>query len=308
VPGLEEREPLAAARLRYEGLPEVSPTFEVALRWLEANRPPAAGSVLVHGDFRLGNVIVDERGLAAAIDWELVHRGDPLEDLGWLCTKAWRFRSPLPVGGFGTVEQLVDAYVAAGGVPVDPDHLHWWLVLNTLKWGLGCMGQASVHLSGAVRSVELAAIGRRACEQEWDLLELLAPEATAAARADVPGPDDGGPAPTGLHGRPTAGELLEAAREFLVDQVMPATDPATSFHTRVAANVLAIVERELALGPAQEARYVEGLRTFGVASSAGLAAAVAEGDLDGDVDRLTRFLATAVRDQLLVANPRHVAS
>ena len=106
-----------------------------------------------------------------------------VEDLAWLCVKAWRFGAPLEVGGVGTIDQLVAAYEGAGGRPVDRDALHWWLVQKTLQWGIGCMGQAWAHLSGAVRSHELAAIGRRVAEQEWDLIELLAPDEWTAARA-----------------------------------------------------------------------------------------------------------------------------
>ena len=83
------------------------------------------------------------------IDWELVHVGDPLEDLAWLCLKAWRFGEPLEVGGLGTVDELVAAYEAAGGRAVDRDALHWWLVAKTLTWGIGCMVQADFHLTGA---------------------------------------------------------------------------------------------------------------------------------------------------------------
>jgi hypothetical protein len=110
------------------------------------------------------------------------------------------------------------------------------------------MTQAWAHLSGAHRSVELAAIGRRVCEQEWDLLLLLAPEAAARAAARAPRPA-GAPRPAPApHGRPTASELLDAVRGFLTDQVMPATTGQLAFHARVAANVLAIVARELELG------------------------------------------------------------
>lgn len=173
VPGIAATDTLAAYWDRYLQVDDVSPTFDAAHRWLDANRPPSSSAVVVHGDLRLGNVIVGSDGLRAVIDWELVHVGDPLEDLGWLCVKAWRFGAPLPVAGVGTIDELVNAYTSAGGRTVDRDALHWWLVMNTLKWGIGCMGQASVHLTGAVRSVELAAIGRRVCEQEWDLLHLL---------------------------------------------------------------------------------------------------------------------------------------
>jgi aminoglycoside phosphotransferase (APT) family kinase protein len=128
---------------------------------------------VVHGDFRNGNLIIGPEGIRAVLDWELAHLGDPLEDLGWLCVKAWRFGSPLPVGGFGTIDQLIAAYEGAGGRPVDAGALHWWQVLGTLRWGIICIVQALTHTSGALRSVELAAIGRRVCEVEWDLLELL---------------------------------------------------------------------------------------------------------------------------------------
>jgi aminoglycoside phosphotransferase (APT) family kinase protein len=135
---------------------------------------------VVHGDFRNGNLIVGPEGLRAVLDWELVHAGDPMEDLGWLCTKAWRFGNvDLPVGGFGTYDQLVGAYEKESGRVIDRDALRWWEVLGTLKWGVMCIMQATAHTSGAVRSVELAAIGRRVCENEWDLLELIAPAGLA---------------------------------------------------------------------------------------------------------------------------------
>ncbi len=149
------------------------PTFELVFKWLEANRPTARPPVLVHGDFRLGNIIVGEEGLRAVLDWELAHLGDPMEDLGWLCVKAWRFGSTLPVAGVGDYQQLFAAYEAAGGGAVDPDVVRWWEVLGTLKWGIMCIGQANTHLTGAVRSHELAAIGRRVCENEYDLFLAL---------------------------------------------------------------------------------------------------------------------------------------
>jgi aminoglycoside phosphotransferase (APT) family kinase protein len=127
----------------------------------------------VHGDFRLGNFIVGPGGLEAVLDWELAHLGDPMEDLGWLCVKAWRFGARPPVGGFGEYDELFGAYGAAAGVEVDPEAVHWWEVLGTLKWGVMCIMQASTHLNGFSRSVELAAIGRRVCENEHDLLALL---------------------------------------------------------------------------------------------------------------------------------------
>ena len=97
-----------------------------------------------------------------------------MEDLGWLCVKAWRFGVDRPVGGFGEREDLFAAYERASGRRVDPDVVRWWEVLGTLKWGIMCIAQAFTHLSGAARSVELATIGRRVCENEWDLVGLMA--------------------------------------------------------------------------------------------------------------------------------------
>ena len=247
VPGALDADSVTQSWAAYEQLDDDSPTFEKTYAWLRANRPARTATTIVHGDLRLGNVIVDDDGLAAAIDWELVHVGDPLEDLGWLCVKAWRFGAPLEVAGVGTIDQLVTAYEGAGGRPVDRDALHWWLVAKTLWWGIGCMGQAWAHLSGAVRSHELAAIGRRVAEQEWDLIELLAPEEWQAAGA-TPLPD---PLPdvAGLYGRPTAREIIDAVRQYLTEDVMPGTSGRLSFHARVAANMLGIVERELAQPP-----------------------------------------------------------
>ena len=168
------------AQYRSHGLKQ--PVFELGLRWLKTHAPaPTPTLSLVHGDFRNGNLIVDEQGLCAVLDWELAHFGDPMEDLGWLCVNSWRFgRLELPVGGFGTREQLFAGYAEAGG-RLDPRRVHYWEVLGTLKWGVICQSMAHSYLSGAERNAERAAIGRRASEAEIDLLELLAPRARSAA-------------------------------------------------------------------------------------------------------------------------------
>jgi aminoglycoside phosphotransferase (APT) family kinase protein len=249
VPGyLPAPDPLGSLQAQLVAVEQPSPVFEMALRSLEAGLPPAREPVIVHGDLRLGNLIVGPDSLLAVIDWELVHAGNPAEDLGWFCVKAWRFGAGAPAAGLGSREELLAAYRAAGGADITLDELRWWEIFGTLRWGIICMEQAQAHLSGAHRSVELAAIGRRVCEQEWDLLLLLAPDAAAQAAARRPrvaGAARPAPAP---HGRPTASELLEAVREFLTGQVMPASTGQLAFHARVAANALGIVARELELG------------------------------------------------------------
>lgn len=153
--------------------PDPHPAIELALRWLRARAPQPRRLALVHGDFRLGNVIVGPEGLRAVLDWELAHVGDPLEDLGWLCVRAWRFgNDTLPVAGLCDRERLWRAYEAAGGDAVDPAAARWWEVYGTLKWAVICILQAHTFLAG-VRSVELASLGRRICEMELELLDLM---------------------------------------------------------------------------------------------------------------------------------------
>ncbi len=154
---------------------EPHPAFELGLRWLADHVPPPPPErALVHGDFRNGNLVVGPEGVRAVLDWELAHLGDPVEDLGWLCVRSWRFGvAGKIVGGFGDVGDLLDAYARTSGQRPDVDALRFWVVLGTLKWGVICIGQAFTHLTGVVRSVELATLGRRVAETEHDLLELL---------------------------------------------------------------------------------------------------------------------------------------
>ncbi len=169
---------IGACELWEAALDEVGeplPAVEAGLRRLRLNPPAPAGPTLVHGDFRLGNLIVDERGLAAVIDWELCHAGDPAEDLAWLAIRSWRFGNDgLPVAGIGEMDPFLDAYEAAGGTRPDPERLRWWEAMGNVKWAVICARQAHDHLTGARPSAELASLGRRICEPEWDLLELLA--------------------------------------------------------------------------------------------------------------------------------------
>ena len=165
---------LAIYRRLLDDFGEPHPGFELGLRWLDRERPAKRPLTFVHGDFRNGNFIVDEDGIRAVLDWELAHLGDPMSDLGWLCIRSWRYgAAENPVGGFGAREDLFAAYQAAGGGSVDPDRVRYWEIFGTLRWGVMCMIMGFNHIRGTKRSVEMAAIGRRAAETEHDLLELI---------------------------------------------------------------------------------------------------------------------------------------
>ncbi|MCA3255023.1 MAG: phosphotransferase family protein, partial [Alphaproteobacteria bacterium] len=137
--------------------PVLDLAFAVLRERLGDDPPPA----IVHGDFRSGNLLVNADGLAAVLDWELAHLGDRHEDIGWLCTNAWRFGEwRKPVGGFGDREAFYDAYEAAGGAPVDRPRAMLCELWGTLRWAVMCLRMAHEHLTGAIPSVERAAIGR----------------------------------------------------------------------------------------------------------------------------------------------------
>lgn len=153
------------------------PAFAFGLAWLERHLPPPPERcTIIHTDARNGNLIVDETGLRALLDWEGAMRsGDPMQDLAWPALRMWRFRyDDREIGGFAGREPYIEGYESAGGT-FDADRFHWWKTLGTLRWGLGLAGQAAAHLDGRFRSVVMAASGRRVPELEWDLLMLVRP-------------------------------------------------------------------------------------------------------------------------------------
>ncbi len=157
-----------------EAAVEPHPAFELTIRWLRRCAPAAPELTFVHGDYRNGNVLVGEEGLRAVFDWELAHVGDPLEDLGWMCVRSWRFGADgLPVGGIGPREPFYDAYAEASGRAVDPDAVRWWEVYGNLRWGVFTLLMTRPFLDGQSTSIELASIGRRTAETEIELLALI---------------------------------------------------------------------------------------------------------------------------------------
>ncbi len=159
-------------------LGEPHPVLEVAVRWLLRDPPPCPKPVLVHGDFRVGNLMVGPAGLVGVFDWEFAHVGDPAEDLAWPCVRSWRFgQDRLRLGGLAAPDEFLAAYERLAGRTVSAAALRWWEVLGNLRWAVGCVAQARRHLSGLAPSLELASLGRRAAEMELELLDLLGEDA-----------------------------------------------------------------------------------------------------------------------------------
>jgi aminoglycoside phosphotransferase (APT) family kinase protein len=151
-----------------------SPVHQLGLNWLREHQPRDRARCLVHGDFRNGNLLVDERGLSAVLDWELAHIGYPAEDLGYICGNVWRFgRTEKPVGGFGQYKDLLEGYRSVTGAAPELAEVRYWEVYCALGWGLVCLTMVNMYRSGQDTGLERAAVGRRMSESEIDLLLLM---------------------------------------------------------------------------------------------------------------------------------------
>lgn len=243
---LTERDPATVIRTSWElyrsyGTPQ--PMIDYAARWLLDHVPARVAPVIVHGDFRNGNIMIDpSTGIVAVLDWEGAHLGDPMRDLGWLCTNSWRFGvTEKTVGGFGDLDDLIAGYESESGRPVDRDRVRFWIVYGSFNWAIGCLTMANHYRTGPDATVERPGIGRRSSECQVDCANLLVPGPVALPDTGVASPDPD---------MPTADELLTSVRDFLRGDVMAATSGRTQFLARVAGNSLDILLRENALGPA----------------------------------------------------------
>lgn len=150
------------------------PALAYALQWVRKNLPETCRQALVHADFRTGNLIVGPDGIRCVLDWEIARVGDPMQDLGVLCMRTWRFGGVGEAGGFGTREELYAAYERASGISVDPRRVQFWEAFSNLKWAIGCVRRGlSVRPDGSPASVELCAVGRRMEEPLWDFFQLI---------------------------------------------------------------------------------------------------------------------------------------
>jgi aminoglycoside phosphotransferase (APT) family kinase protein len=157
-----------------DAIDEPHPAIELGIRWLIRNDPGPTEITLLHGDFRIGNMVVGPDGLRGVLDWESAHCGDPHSDLAWPCVRAWRFGADtLEFGGISSRQPFVAAYEEQSGRKVDAFRLFYWEVLGNVRWAVGALGQARRHLSGQERSIELAALGRIAAEMEHEALSLI---------------------------------------------------------------------------------------------------------------------------------------
>lgn len=316
LPALEDEDPVERFYRELDLVDEPHPAIELGLLWVRERLPRDREHVVLHGDFRLGNLAVDERGLVAILDWEFAHVGDPAEDVAWPLVRAWRFGvDDERLAGIGAVEPYLARYCELTDRDIPLAELDVWELFGNVKWAIGALRQSRRHLNGEQRSVELAILGRLAAEMEYELLHLLEGHVSAGrewGQTPLVSKGDAGPDAKPLEtseragrlgqvrgsdpfstvstgDRPVAGELAEAVREFLEDEILPTLDDhRLRFRTLVAMNALGIVERE---SPPPEEPDWE------------LARRIRSGDVPDDAIPL---LKEQVRRKLLVANPKYL--
>ncbi len=288
---------------RYQEYGTPQPMIDFAGRWLLEHLPQDVEPALVHNDFRNGNLMVNETGIVAVLDWEVAHIGDAMRDLGWICTNSWRFGGSSPVGGFGSYEDLFRGYERVSGQPVDRDRVKFWEVFGSFWWAVGCLTMAEHYRNGPDPTVERPGIGRRTSECQIDCVNLLIP-----GPVDVPEP---APFESPLD-MPRTDELLVSVRDFLRADVMSATEGRTRFLARVASNSLDIVLRELALGAEHRRAELARLRGLLGAPDADLETLrwrLVHGLRDGSVDLslpgLAEHLRQTVAVQTAIDQPRY---
>ncbi len=241
VPHVSYKDALAGLREQFREAGGDRPIIALALAWLANNVPDEIAPALLHGDFRLGNLLVDDGRLSAVLDWEIVHLGDRHEDIAYACMTVWRFaRIDRPALGLGSFEDWFAAYEAAGGAPVDRARVHYWLVYRTCWWALGCLGMARYWRSGEDRSLERVVISRRTAEQELDLLMLLETQAPADERSrPLPAPSE---AEQSANGEASTAEIATAISEWLAS-IKDDVQGHDRFQLAVARNALGIIAR-----------------------------------------------------------------
>lgn len=288
----------------YKDLRTPQPMLDYTAHWLLQNIPDLDTPRLVHNDFRNGNIMVSpEHGVVAVLDWELAHKGDPIRDLGWICTNSWRFGVPeLPVGGFGKREDLLAGYKESTGRTVSSEHLKFWEVFGSFWWGCSSLAMGATYRHGLNASIERPAIGRRTSECQMDCVNLLIPGSVYP--------------PTSSHDSlsaelPSTSELLKSVRDFLREELMPDCVGRTKYLTRVASNSLEIVLREVELSEAVNSYQRPALEDLLGHSGdvrtlqEELTLAIRDGSLPISNEKLKAYLRQTISNQVAIDQPKY---
>ena len=277
-----------------------SPILSYALYWLEQNAPSTSESVVCHGDFRLGNLLINESGISAVLDWELAHIGDPVSDIAYLCSPPWRFGNyDRTVGGFGDLSELIDTYETETGRQIEKARFQWWLVYASVEWSLACIYMARLWRNGADRELERAVIGTRVSESEIDLLLMF---------DDIHSFDDSLQTPKPFSpstcGETEYAELSQALTEWVTDDVLPAASGRDNFKAKVARNALGILQRATLSGPKFSTMQAARLADLGLGLDE-LSDSLLQGRLSLKTESIRHHLKLTALERVLIDQPKH---
>jgi len=273
-----------------------------AINWMGENCPKDSESVLLHADFRMGNLLIDETGITSVLDWELSHIGDPVSDVAYFCAPPWRFgRYDKQAGGVGSLDSLVTAYEAASGRIVESDRILWWRMHSSVNWCLMCMTMANMWRTHADRELERIVIGTRVSESEVDILllfdEIYAFEDTFNPELSIDDPKD-----HKAHTKPT--ELTDAIIEWLSDDIIPDAKGREGFKARVARNAMGILKRDITLSPhfkPRQSARLEQLET----NEDDLIVRLLKGSISIQDNDIRRHLKRTTLEQLSIDQPKY---
>jgi len=302
---METRTPeqaLSALADQFKTFEHSSAVLASAFHWMEDNCPAPEEPVLLHGDFRMGNLLIDENGLSAVLDWELSYIGDPLADISFFCAPPWRFgRYKKQAGGIGEMADLISIYETTSGRKVDAERLLWWRMHASVNWCLICMFMAGVWRTGAERELERIVIGTRVSESEVDILLLFDEIYGFKDKLDLQhleaetNPGKGATQPE---------ELTQALSEWLTQDIIPDASGREGFKARVARNAIGMLQRQSQSGSlffkAQEQR----LSILDV-NSGELSKKLLDGTLNIQSDQLRAHLKLSTLEQLSIDQPKY---
>jgi aminoglycoside phosphotransferase (APT) family kinase protein len=295
VPGLSRPDPLRLLRELLDRFAEPSPAFELALRRLGQDPPEPTPDAVVHGDFRNGNMVVGATGIAAVLDWEEVHLGDPDERPRLVVRAGMALRGRRARRRLRRDRRSARRLRARRRAPRR----------SSRGAVVGAVGHrplgARLHADGRAPPERRRTVDRAGRDRP-SRVGAGVRRAAAARRGRRKA------AMTRERGVPNAQELVRAVREMLAADVRPATERRLRFNVRVAENVLAAVERELAVDGAHAEQHARELTRLGAADDAELAAAIRQGRLDGRADELLAILHRRAVRRLSISNPRHLRS
>jgi aminoglycoside phosphotransferase (APT) family kinase protein len=129
---------------------EPHPVIFGAFIWLKEHPPVARRISIVHGDFRFGNFLYERDRINAMLDWEMVHLGDPVEDI------AWAYRSLWGPQAFLSLDEFVGRYTELSGMPVDPETLLFYRLLGEVKHSIISLTGTRSFMDGRTRNLLLA--------------------------------------------------------------------------------------------------------------------------------------------------------